>query len=483
MRTNFEIQATAKFSVLSQDQREELHLAAIHCLENTGCTVDQPEARALVLAAGAHEAGDGRVLIPGSLVETALRSAPPAVTLYTRRGEPTVRLEGHRVHFGTGSDCPYLLDPQTGERRHFTHADVGAAMRVCDALGNIDFVMSLGLVSDRTTAVSDRYQFEAMLANTVKPVVFTAHDRAGMQDIMAMAAASRGGADVLEREPSICLYAEPSTPLQHTRNAVEKLLLAAEHRVPAIYTPCPMAGGTAPASLAGALVVGIAESLSGLVIHQLKRPGAPFITGGVISVMDMRSAILSYGAPELSLMSAALTDMAHHYRLPMFSTAGCSDSKAMDEQAAAEATMSIMVAALSGANLIHDIGFLEAAMCGSMELTVFSDEVIGMAKRILGAVPMGADDLALDVIEEMGPGGNYLAHEHTRRHFRESFVPDLIDRRNYEAWSKQGGKTMSQRLNERVKKILAEHTPEPVSGEARKEIDAILARAEAAAKG
>jgi len=328
--------------------------------------------------------------------------------------------------------------------------------------------MSLGLVGDKPTVVSDRHQFEAMLANTVKPVVFTAHDRAGMQDIMAMAAASRGGADVLEREPSICLYAEPSTPLRHTGNAAEKLLLAAEQRVPAIYTPCPMAGGTAPASLAGALVVGIAESLSGLVIHQLKRPGAPFITGGVISVMDMRAAILSYGAPELSLMSAALTDMAHHYRLPMFSTAGCSDSKAMDEQAAAEATMSIMVAALSGANLIHDIGFLEAAMCGSMELTVFSDEVIGMAKRILGAIPMGADDLALEVIEEEGhPSPGFVSSEHTVRNMkRDIYYSDFVGRvkESYEDWY--------EKAHARVKEVLTAKCQDP---QAKREMEERLA--------
>ena len=481
MRSNYQVQATVGLSVLSQDQREELHLAAIHCLENTGCKVDEPEALELLREAGVHEVSPGHVLIPGSLVEEALRRAPPAVTLHTRLGDPTVRLEGHRVYFGTGSDCPYILDPDTGERRRFTWDDVGAAMRLCDALENMDFVMSLGLVSDAPPAVSDRRQFEAMLLNTVKPIVFTAHDRAGMRDIMAMAAAARGGPEVLEREPSICLYAEPSTPLQHTRTAVEKLLEAADHRVPVIYTPCPIAGATAPASPAGCLVVGIAENLSGLVMHQLKRPGAPFIFGGVISIMDMRTSILSYGAPELSLFSAALTDMAHYYRLPMFSTAGCSDSKLVDEQAAIEATMSVLMAALSGANLIHDTGFLEAAICGSMEMVVLSDEVIAAAKRILGGVPMGEDDLALDVIKEVGPGGDFLAHEHTRRHFRRNFRPRLIDRRNYEAWAKRGEGRMSDRLNARVKEILAEHRPEPVSAEAKREIETILGRAGKAA--
>jgi trimethylamine--corrinoid protein Co-methyltransferase len=478
VRTNFEVQASVKFSVLSEDQREELHLAAMHCLETTGCRVQEPEALELLRAAGAHEVEPGHVLIPGSLAEQAAASAPAAVTLYTRRGEPTVRLEGNRVYFGTGSDCPYVVDPETGERRRFTRADVGAAMRLCDALGNVDFVMSLGLVSDAPTEVSDRYQFEAMLTNTVKPIVFTAHDRAGMRDIMAMAAATRGGAEALEREPSVCLYAEPSTPLQHTRTAVEKLLEAAEQRLPVVYTPCPMAGGTAPATLAGCLVVAIAENLSGLVIHQLKRAGSPFIFGGVISIMDMRTAILSYGAPEMSLLSAALTDMAHYYRLPMFSTAGCSDAKVLDEQAAIEATTSVLMAALSGANLIHDLGFLEAAICGSLELVALSDEVIGMAKRMLGGIPMSEEELALDVIREVGPGGDFLSHEHTRRHFREHFVPEVIDRRNYEAWTKAGAGRMGERLNARVKKILAEHKPEPVSEEARKEIAGILARAE-----
>ncbi len=481
MRSNFDVQGGLRFSVLSQDQREELHLSAIHCLETTGCDVHEPEARELLRQAGAHDLGSNRILIPGHLVEQALRTAPSAVTLSTRLGEPTVRLEGYRSYFGTGSDCPYVWDWETDKRRRFTCADVSAAMRLCDALPNMDFVMSLGLVDDAPTAVSDRYQFEAMLLNTVKPIVFTAHDRAGMKDIMAMAGAAVGGADVVEQRPNICLYAEPSTPLRHSRTAVEKLLDAAEHRLPVVYTPCPNAGATAPASLAGCLVVGLAECLSGLVIHQLKRPGAPFICGGVISIMDMRTSILSYGAPEMSLMSAALADMAHFHRLPMFSTAGCSDSKVMDEQAAVEAAISILMSALSGANLIHDIGFLEAAMCGSLELTVLSDEIVSMVKRIMGGIPMQADDLALEVIREVGPGGDFLSHDHTLRHFRANFVPGLLDRRNWEAWSKRGAARTSQRLTARVKRILAEHQPAPVPEQAKQEIRKIIKRAEAAA--
>jgi trimethylamine--corrinoid protein Co-methyltransferase len=183
------------------------------------------------------------------------------------------------------------------------------------------------------------------------------------------------------RKPTLCLYAEPSSPLNHSKTAIEKLLLAAEKRIPVIYTPCPIAGATVPMTLAGALVVAVADSLSGLVAAQFHAPGAPFITGGVLSTMDMASTIYTYGSPEFSLLEAALTDLSHFYKIPMFSTAGCSDSKVFDEQAAAEAMMSIFSAALSGANLVHDVGYLENGLIGSYEMLVASDEFIAMAKH------------------------------------------------------------------------------------------------------
>ena len=479
MRSNFKVNSSPSFKVLSEEQIEELHLATLEILERTGVDVLEEEALSLLKKAGAEVEAKSRVRIPSYLVKKALSTAPEKVTLCTRDGKRTVFLEDAKSFFGTGSDCPSILDPFTGEKRLFTKEDVGRVALLADALPNLDFHMSLGLVSDTPCLTSDRHQFAAMLLNTKKPIVFTAHDREGMQDIIKMAEVAAGGKENLRLNPCICLYAEPVTPLRHIDVAVKKLLLAAEKRIPVIYTPCPMSGATAPSTFAGTLVVGNAEILSGLVIHQLKNPGAPFIGGGVISIMDMSSTILSYGAPELSLLSAALTELMHSYNLPMFGTCGCSDAKVLDEQAAIEATMSTLMSALSGANLIHDIGFLEFALLGSMEMVVMTDEIIAMVKRIMRGIEINEDTLALDLIHRVGPGGNFLSEEHTLKHFRkEQFFPRFLDRQNYANWVTSGKKPMRERLNEEVKRILKEYKPEEISPEKRKEISSIISAAE-----
>ena len=373
LRSNYRVNRTTQFRVLSDDQIEDIHLAVLEVLERTGIKVHSEEGLAVYKRAGAKVKGD-RVWIPTALVEEALRSAPHRVTLCSRDGSRTVLLEDHKVYYGTGSDCPSIRDSFTGEVRRFLKKDIEDSARISDFLPNIDFHMSLGLMSDVPTETYYRHQYVAMLRHCTKPIVFTSADKTCLADIIEVASANSGGLDELQMNPTLCLYAEPSSPLNHTKNAIEKLLLAAEKRIPVIYTPCPIAGATVPMTLAGALVIAVADSLSGLVAAQFQAPGAPFVMGGVLSTMDMASTIYTYGSPEFSLLEAALTDLSHFYQLPMFSTAGCSDSKIFDEQAAAEAMMSIFSAALSGANLVHDVGYLENGLIGSYEMLVASDE-------------------------------------------------------------------------------------------------------------
>ena len=241
-----------------------------------------------------------------------------------------------------------------------------------------------------------------------------------------------------------------------------------------------MAGATAPATLASVLVVNNAEVLSGLVISQLRQKGAPFIVGGLPTLLDMQTAIFTYGAPEMHMNSAALAEIAHHYRLPMFGTAGCSDAKVMDEQAAIESAFSCLMSALSGANLVHDVGYLEYGLTASYEMMVMTNEIIAMVKRIMRGIEVNDESLALDVIDKVGPGGNFLQEKHTLQHFRkEHWHPELMDRSNYEKWMQDGRKTLGQRASEKVKQILAEYHPKPLSPEQLSQIDAIIARAEA----
>ena len=479
MRANYQVNATPLFRVLSDDQIEDIYLGTLEVLERTGTRVYSDEGLELLREAGCQVSDGNLVRIPSWLVKTSLETVPERITLAGRDRSKRITLEYNKIYFGTGSDCPFILDPYTDQRRRYTFDDVYNAAKVAEALPNIDFHMSLGLTSDVPIGSYDRHQLLAMLKGTTKPLVITAVDRNGLADQYEMACEVLGGAEEFARAPLFVVYIEPSSPLNNSKEAVEKVLYAAEKGIPAIYTPCPMCGGTAPTTLAGLLVQCLAESMTGLVLAQLKKKGAPIIIGGVMSIMDMSSTIMSYGAPEMTLLSAAMTDLAKRLRLPMFSTAGCSDAKVVDQQAAIEATISIAIAALSGANLIHDVGYLESGLIGSYDMLVMSDEIIGMVKHILRGIAVDDEHLALHVIDRVGPGGHYLADDHTLKHFKTEFwYPTLLDRRRWEDWEAAGAKSLGQRVREKVLDIIENFEPEPLDADVEAGLKAICARAD-----
>ena len=480
MRANYQVNATPQFRVLSDDQIQEIFYSALDVLERVGTRVYGEEGLALLRDAGCLVSDGDLVRIPSWLVKDALNTTPERIVVAGRDRRRRIVLERNKIYFGTGSDCPSLIDPTTDEVRKYTYEDVYNAARISDALPHIDFHMSLGLTSGVLAQTYDRHQFLAMLQGTSKPLVITTVDKEGLVDQYDMACAALGGPDEFAKAPLFVVYIEPSSPLSNSVEAVEKILYAAETGIPAIYTPCVICGGTGPVTLAGTMVQGLAECLIGVVLAQLKRKGAAVIMGGVDSNIDMATSILSYGAPELALISAAMTDVAKWLRLPMFSTAGCSDAKVLDQQAAIEAAVSIVVAALSGANLIHDVGYLESGLLGSFDMLVMSNEVIGMAKHILGGVTVTPETLAVDVIERVGPGGHYLTQEHTRKHFRtELWFPTLMDRQQRRSWEAGGRKTMAERVRAKVVDILEHHEPLPIPAEVKARLKEIVAQADA----
>ena len=216
-----------------------------------------------------------------------------------------------------------------------------------------------------------------------------------------------------------------------------------------------------------------AEVLSGLVIHQLKTRGAPFAYGAIPGGMDMKTMVVSYGSPELDLLSAAIADIAHHYKLPVLGTAGCSDAKVINQQFAVEATLACLMGALSGANLIHDVALIDAATVVSPEGVVLVDEILDMVKRILGGAPVDEETLSVDVIRQVGPGGHYLEHPHTLRHFREMWYPKLFDRTHYEAWAAGPRLTLDEKINRKTIEILDTHRAPELPSDVLKELDSL----------
>jgi trimethylamine--corrinoid protein Co-methyltransferase len=256
------------------------------------------------------------------------------------------------------------------------------------------------------------------------------------------------------------------SPLSHSKEVVQKLLFACDNDIPFVYTPCPLAGATAPCTLAGTMVQALTESLFGIVLSQLRKPGASLIIGGLMSNMDMKTTVYCYGSPEMALLSAAYTQVTKWLEVPEYETCGCSDAKLFDEQAAMESTINTATAALVGGNMIHDVGYLEQGLTSSMEMMVATDEIIDRVMRILRGIPVTDETRALDVMDEVGPGGHYLDHDHTYQRFKtEIWRPTLTDRLNWENWENAGSKTYRQRCNERVIEILEAET-EPLMDEA-----------------
>lgn len=466
MRANYQENVTPQFRILSDDQIDEILSASMEILEGTGVRIEDEEGVKILLKNGAHSS-DGKVVkIPSFMVKSALLSAPGRIVLAGRNGKRNMVLEKDRIYFGTGSDLPFSMDIHTGKKRKTLFEDVVNAARVTDALPNLDFFMSHGLVSDVPPAYYDRHQFLAMLIGTTKPFIVTAIDGKGLKNQLDMAAMVVGGKDNFRQNPIFGIYAEPISPLVHPKSAVEKLLVSAEYGIPAVFVPAPSAGGTAPVTIAGVLAEGIADTLAGLVLSQLIVPGTGFIMGGVFTSLDMRTMVFTYGSPELLLMDAALSDIAKYLRIPVFSTSGCSDSKMFDQQAALETGLSVLMAALSGANLIHDNGYIESGLTGSLEMLVLVDETVSLVKKIMQGIRVNRETLAIEVIERVGIGGNFIQDEHTLRHFREEiWSPTLLNRQVYHVWKNEGSKTLGDRCREKVLKILETHKPDPMLDE------------------
>ena len=469
---HFRLHRPVRLGSLTEDQIGILHQASLEILERTGVRFHAAEAVDLFRKAGASITDGNRVRIPSHLVEWALGSAPKNITIFDRLGQRAMSLGGYRSYYGVGSDAMHIYDLTTGERRKAVLEDVVNGVRLVDALPNLDFVMSQYLPCDAPSERYERVQMATMLQESTKPIVFVGLEKASTVYALEMASAVAGGLDNLAHLPFVINYVNFASPFNHNEESVERLLFAAERNLPSIYTPGRARGVEAPMTEAGAMALVNAGQMAGLALSQLKREGSPFIwanpAGGAL---DMISMVSLYATPDSGPSS---WDLAHHYRIPIFGFAGVSDAKMFDAQAAAEATLTLYENASNGANLVHDIGLLDSAMTGSLELVAFCDEVISWLRKYLRPLEINEDALALDLIDEVGPDGHFLETEHTLRHVREAWLPSLFDRESYQRWSEEGSLTLQERANLKVKEIVQNHRAEPLSPEVSKALARIV---------
>ncbi len=452
-----------------------LHEASLTILERTGVVLHDAEAVERLHGAGALVGDDGRVHVPAALVDWALSVAPRTVTLHDRSGTPRLALEGDNAFFGPGSDCLNIVDHRTGERRPAVLQDTRDGLTLVDALPNMDFAMSMFLPSDVPPEMADREQMAVMLRHTTKPLVVVTYDVDAMLDAIEMAEAVAGGADALRARPTIALYVNVTRGLVHNGDSLRKLLILAERGLPALWIPVTSGGTTGPVTVAGNLALNNAGVLVGVVLAQLVREGAPVVVPGFGGdALDLRTMVDPYAGPD---HRGTVPSLAHHYGLPMFSLAGGSDSKRPDQQAAAEAALTMLGDALAGGHLIHDSGYLESGLTGSLVQLAICDEIAAWIRASMAPVVIDEETLALDLIDSLGPDGSFLETQHTIDHYRDRWYPSLIDRRSHSAWLARGGATLGEGAAAQVERVLATHQAPPLPEAAEQAISAILQRA------
>lgn len=465
--------------VLTQPLVERIVAEALEVLGKVGVWVESPEAQQVFAEGGARlDRASQRVYIPEELVWRCVRSAPSAVQVFSREGEPALQLEGLNVYFDPGSAAVRILDWETGRARLPVTADLVAFARLADALPHLAAQSTALVPSDVPEPIADRYRLFLVLLHSSKPIVtgtFTIEGFAVMREMLACVA---GDEKQMRQRPMAIFDACPSPPLRWSRLTAQSLLDCARSGLPAELVSMPLLGATAPMTLAGALVQHTAENLSGVVLHQLAGPGSPIIYGGSPALFDMRHGTTAMGAPETALLVAAYAQIGRYLGLPTHGYLGQSDAKVVDAQAGLESSLGTVVAALAGVNVVSGAGMLEFESCQSLEKLVIDDEICGLAQRLVQGVQPRTHPLAEDLFAGLEHGGQFLTSPTTLRWLRaEARHPSLvIDRLPRRTWEETGSPTALQRAHRRVQELLEHHSPKPLADDVRAALMDIMAR-------
>jgi trimethylamine---corrinoid protein Co-methyltransferase len=455
------------YRVLSEKEISQIHETSVRILENVGFEINNIYALNLFEKNGAKvDYGHNRVFVSRELVSRCIKQAPSEFVFHGRQPGKNITVGGKRVHFGTGGLALYVLDLERNKRKG-TIADIAGLASLADKLENLDFFIIPVYPHDiniDTVDINTKYQ---ALLNTGKPVMGGIFSKQGLEDTVSIASIIAGGLSNLQRNPFIGFISSITSPLKISSDHVDYIIQVARYGLPLATSTAPTAGATAPVTLAGTLVQQNAEALMGVILTQLVNPGTPILYSAVPVTMDMRTMSFLMGSIESGLMNAAITQMAHFYRLPCYITVGVTDSKLPDAQAAYESASAAMLAALAGGNFIHEaFGMLDGAMTVSYAQYVIDNDIVGSCLRTLRGIEVNQDTLAYDVISAVGPGGNYLTEEHTVRYMRtESFSPRVSDRQQYQRWIDAGSKDSWKKAEEIAAELLQQPGLEIVPAE------------------
>jgi trimethylamine--corrinoid protein Co-methyltransferase len=447
--------------LLSNSEIDDIHAASLEVLEKAGVLIRNKPAIKLLHDNGCNVEGEN-VKIPRALVEEQLKKAPPEFKIYTRNGEKEYTVGGDNVIYNPGSAAIFFVDQETAEMRRATAQDFKELVRITDALEHIHAQSTAMVPSDVPEEIGDLYRLYVILKNSIKPIITGAFTIQGFTYMKNLLEKTVGGPEELRSRPRAIFDCCPSSPLMWSDVTCQNLLDCAEYGIPGEIIPAPQMGATSPVSIAGTLVESNAENLSGVVISQLAKPGTPIVYGGSPSAFDMRYLTARLGAVESVMAACAGAQIGKHYGIPTHGYLGLSDSKTSDGQGGFESGMGILIAAMSGVNIVSGPGMQASENCQSLEKLVLDNEYCGAAYRLLEGIHVDDISLATELITKTGPGGHFLAQKHTREHLRkEQYMPtEVLDRLSADAWVKAGSKSSTDRARERVKMVLGKHMPE-----------------------
>lgn len=465
------------YAVLNEADLDKIIERALSVLENVGMHVGSARVLDMVGAQDGVRVQRDRVALNRSVVEKCLSLAPSEIEIHRQDGSEPLLLAGDEVHFVAGSVAPYIYEEKTKTIREPSSKDLVEHIKVLDRCDHIDFQSGSYVINDVPRPITSSYRYYISLLYSPKPMfggAFGTHDLSVIKDMLAVIA---GGEKELENSPIAVIAVNPSSPLGLTEIVAENLVYCAEHMLPAMLIPIPLAGGSSPVTLAGTLVQHTAENLGALVVIQIARPGAPVIFGGGPSIMDMRKGTACQATTESVIMGACTGQIAKRLYLPSATNTGRADSKRLDYQAGEESGIALTLMALAGLNMIRGAGTLEYAGVVSKEKLLIDNEICGMAKRMIRPLEMSEDALASDLIVDRATSTDgYLSAPHTLRWFRsEFFIPsDLIDRGSRREFEEQGSQDAAGRALAKVEEILSDYTPREFDPDKKRDLDRIM---------
>ncbi|MBN1673230.1 MAG: trimethylamine methyltransferase family protein [Kiritimatiellae bacterium] len=453
-----------RYQPLTQDQIGRIHESALRILEEIGVQVALAEAQAVFAQAGARvDAGARRVRIPARLVEKSLGLAPSRIVLCGREPRHDLALEDSRVYMGTGGAALNVLDPDTGAARPGKLRDIAQLARLVDGLENVHFFIRPCTAQDVPRERLGVTEFHAAISNTTKHVMGAGYTLEGVRQVIDMAGRVAGDVRALRKRPFISFTTGwMVSPLTFDPDATRALMEILKRRIPVALSSAPMAGSTAPITMAGTLAQLHAEELAGIVFSQLVKPGAPVLYGGIPGMADMHDLSYKAGGVEFGLMNAAISQLAGYIRVPNYCSAGITEARIPDMQAIYEKTFSIVQCALAGANYVHHAaGILDSILTVDYGQFVIDNEIIGMALKMVRGIRVDEEHLALETIAEVGPGGNFVSTEHTLAHLRTEFLEPMLVPRHVraapEALQMHQPPDILAGARERAKRIIREH--------------------------